>query len=140
MDYAQLQADRRTISLAARWLRDRAIQDHYAGLKRKDLAFAAALVLDELARHVRDLDADLRRRVIAACRSLLDGRETPGPGAAWRAARTAPGSRLPARRAPRVRAQRCAPKLRARTPRTSSRDADTGWPSSRSRSRGQQGV
>ncbi len=77
MDYAQLQADRQTISLAARLLRDQAVQDDYAGLERKDLAFAAALVLDELARHVRDLDADLRERVVAACRSLVDGRETP---------------------------------------------------------------
>ncbi len=82
VDYAQLQADRHTITAAARWLRDRAIQDDYAGLKRKDLAFPAALVLDELARHVRDLDVDLRGRVVAACRSLLDGRETPDPGSA----------------------------------------------------------
>ena len=82
MDHAQLQADRDTIIAAARWLRDQAIQDDYAGLTRKDLAFAAALVLDELARHVRDLDADLRGRVVAACQSLLDGQETAGPGSA----------------------------------------------------------
>jgi hypothetical protein len=49
-------ADRAVIGRAAARLRADAIAAGYAGLPRKDLAFAVALVLDELARHVRDLD------------------------------------------------------------------------------------
>lgn len=63
-------ADRTAIEQAARRLRDDAIRDGYAGRPAKHIAFSFALVLDELGRHVRDLDEDLRRHVMAACRDL----------------------------------------------------------------------
>jgi hypothetical protein len=66
----QARADRQLIERAAARLRADAIRAGYAGLPRKDLAFALALVLDELARHVRDLDAALRAQVVAVARTL----------------------------------------------------------------------
>jgi hypothetical protein len=35
-------------------------------------AFSLALLVDELGRHVRDLDDELRAVVVQACRMLLD--------------------------------------------------------------------
>ena len=51
----------------------------YAGLEHKELAFGLALILDELARHWRDLDEQLRARLLAGCRSLL-GHPAPSSG------------------------------------------------------------
>lgn len=62
--------DRAMIEQAARRLRDQAIADGYASRPNKHVAFSFALLLDELSRHVRDLDEDLRRHVMAACRDL----------------------------------------------------------------------
>jgi hypothetical protein len=36
----------------------------------KELAFALALILDELARHLRDLDGELRESVVEVCRRM----------------------------------------------------------------------
>lgn len=69
---AVLRADRQVIERAARAVRDLAISEGYGGLREPARAFALALVLDELARHVRDFDDDLRHRVVAACRTLVD--------------------------------------------------------------------
>jgi hypothetical protein len=55
-------ADRQVIEQAAAQLRHGAIVAGYAGLPDKHLAFGLALVLDELARHVRDLRPEVRRR------------------------------------------------------------------------------
>jgi hypothetical protein len=74
-DYEQLQVDRQTIKQAARQLRDLAIADGYAGREGKHLAFAMALVLDELSRHLRDLDAKLRGRVVDTCRALTSRKD-----------------------------------------------------------------
>ena len=57
----------------------RAIPDGYAGIEHKHVAFALALILDELARHWRDLDEQLRARLLAGCRSLL-GHTAPSSG------------------------------------------------------------
>ena len=51
------------IEQAAAQLRERAIRDGYSGLVFPSVAFSLGLVLDELARHVRDLEDELR-----ACR------------------------------------------------------------------------
>lgn len=51
----QDRADRQVIEQAAAELRSGAIRAGYAGVEHKHVAFALALVLDELARHVRDL-------------------------------------------------------------------------------------
>ena len=70
--YQQLRADRAVVEQAATHLRHLAITAAYAGLKHKELAFGLALVLDELARHWRDLDEQLRARILEGCRSVLD--------------------------------------------------------------------
>jgi len=69
--YAQLKADRGVVEQAAAHLRYRAILDGYVGLEHKEVAFALALILDEIARHLRGLDEQLRSRVLDCCRSVL---------------------------------------------------------------------
>ena len=68
--YRQLRADQQLVKQAAAHLRHRAILAAYAGLERKELAFALALILDELARHLRDLDGELRESVVEVCRRM----------------------------------------------------------------------
>jgi hypothetical protein len=70
--YQQLRADRAVVEQAAAHLRHEAILAGYAGREHKHVAFALALVLDELAGHFRDLDEQLRARVLDGCRSVLD--------------------------------------------------------------------
>ena len=70
-NYQQLRADRAIVEQAAAHLRQQAILAAYAGLEHKELAFGLALILDELARHIRDLDEDLRARVVEGCRGVL---------------------------------------------------------------------
>jgi hypothetical protein len=70
--YRRLRADQQIVSQAATQLRHRAIVAGYAGLEHKHAAFALALILDELARHLRDLDQQLRQRVVETC-SVLAG-------------------------------------------------------------------
>jgi hypothetical protein len=53
-------ADRALIEQAAAQLRHGAIRAGYAGMEHKHLAFALALILDELARHLRDLRPEVR--------------------------------------------------------------------------------
>ena len=68
--YRQLRADQQLVEQAAARLRHRAILAAYAGLERKELAFTLALILDELARHLRDLDGELRDSVVEVCRRM----------------------------------------------------------------------
>jgi hypothetical protein len=65
-------ADRQLIEQAAARLRTAAIQDAYAGQEGKHAAFALALVLDELGRHLRDLPDELRAQALRGARMLLD--------------------------------------------------------------------
>ena len=67
--YRQLRANQQLVEQAAARLRHRAIRAAYAGLERKELAFAL-LILDELARHLRDLDGELRDSVVEVCRRM----------------------------------------------------------------------
>ena len=78
-NYQQLRADRAIVEQAAAQLRQQAILAAYAGLEHKELAFGLALILDELARHWRDLDEQLRARLLAGCRSML-GQTVPSSG------------------------------------------------------------
>jgi hypothetical protein len=55
---------------AAAQLRHGAIVSAYAGLPDKHLAFALALVLDELALHLRDLRPEVREQTSAFQRDL----------------------------------------------------------------------
>jgi hypothetical protein len=64
-------ADRALIEQAAAQLRHGAIRAGYAGLPGQHFAFALALVLDELARHLRDLTAPVRAQAVASARMLL---------------------------------------------------------------------
>ena len=68
---AAVRADRDVIEHAARALRDYAIRDGYSGSRQPARAFSLALLVDELGRHVRDLDDELRAVVLQACRMLL---------------------------------------------------------------------
>jgi hypothetical protein len=72
--YAQLRADRKVVEQAAARLRHRAIHDAYRGLRLKAIAFGLALVLDELAGNLRDLDEDVRAQTLDTCRALVNGR------------------------------------------------------------------
>ena len=68
---AALRADRDIIERAAARLRSDAIRSGYAGLEHKHIAFGLALILDELARHVADLDKAVRWQAVQSCRLLL---------------------------------------------------------------------
>ena len=68
---AALRADRDLFERAARWLRDDAIRSGYAGLSHQHVTFALALILDELARHLPDLDEGVRWQAVQSCRVLL---------------------------------------------------------------------
>ena len=67
----QDRADRQVIEQAAAQLRQGAIRAGYAGMEHKHFTFGLASILDELARHWRDLDEQLRGRVLDGCRSVL---------------------------------------------------------------------
>ena len=67
----QDRADRQVIEQAAAELRSGAIRAGYAGVEHKHVAFALALVLDELARHVRDLTPAVRTQAVRGARMLL---------------------------------------------------------------------
>ena len=67
-------ADRQLIEQAAATLRTGAIRSGYAGLPGQHFVFTLALVLDELALHVGDLNAVVRAQVLAGARMLLDQR------------------------------------------------------------------
>jgi hypothetical protein len=59
------------IEQAAAQLRHGAIVAGYAGMPDKHYAFALALVLDELARHVRDLRPEVREQTLRGARMLI---------------------------------------------------------------------
>ena len=69
--WAALRADRDLLARAAAWLRADAIRAGYAGLTHQHVAFALALVLDELGRHLVDLDEGVRWQAVQSSRVLL---------------------------------------------------------------------
>ena len=69
--WAALRADQDLIDRAAARLRHETAQDQYAGLRNPQVAFGFASILDELSRHLRDLDEALRCRVVELCTELL---------------------------------------------------------------------
>ena len=91
-------ADRALIQQAAAQLRHGAIRAGYAGMEHKHLAFALALVLDELGRHLRDLRPEVRAQTVRgrpdaarrgddAVKRVLGGPSTRWSGSARRAGR-----------------------------------------------------
>ena len=75
---AALRADRDLLERAARWLRDDAIRSGYAGLSHQHVTFALALILDELALHLADLEAGVRWQAVQSARVLL-GEQVDSP-------------------------------------------------------------
>jgi hypothetical protein len=69
--WAALRPDQELIDRAAARLRHDTAQDQYRGLRNPQVAFGMAAILDELSRHLRDLDEALQRRVAELCRELL---------------------------------------------------------------------
>ena len=67
----ELRADRDVLDRAAARLRSDAIRAGYAGLQHQHIAFALALILDELARHLASLDRAVRWQAVQSCRVLL---------------------------------------------------------------------
>jgi len=68
---AALRADRELIERAAARLRSDAIRSGYAGLQHQHVAFGLALILDELARHLPDLDEAVRTEVEQSVRRVV---------------------------------------------------------------------
>ena len=66
-----LRSDREVLEPAAARLRSGAIQAGYAGFRHQHVAFGLALILDELARHLPDLDDAVRGQALRSCRRLL---------------------------------------------------------------------
>jgi hypothetical protein len=66
-----IKADQALIDEAARFLRHHAIQSQYAGLQRQEVAFRLAAILDELSRHLPDLNEGVRWQSVQACQQLL---------------------------------------------------------------------
>jgi len=64
-------AYRQVIQRAAAQLRRGAIRVGFTGLPGQHFAFALALLLDELARHVRELHPAVRAHVLHGVRMLL---------------------------------------------------------------------
>ena len=64
-------ADRALIEHAAAQLRQGAIRAGYVGIPGQHFAFALALVLDELARHLRDLRPEVCEQTLRGARMLL---------------------------------------------------------------------
>lgn len=68
---AALRAERELLERAASWLRTEAIRSGYAGLSHQHVTFALALILDELARHLPEIDEGVRWQAVQSCRMLL---------------------------------------------------------------------
>lgn len=77
-EHRQLQQDKATIESAARCMRYQAVQDHYAGLKRKELALGFALVLDTMALRLRWLDPAVRQETVRMCREFIEDVDREG--------------------------------------------------------------
>jgi hypothetical protein len=73
-----IKADQALIDQAARFLRHHGIQSQYAGLQRQEVAFGLAAILDELARHLPDLNEGVRWQTVQACLQMLGSEGRPG--------------------------------------------------------------
>ena len=70
-DQTDPRAERHVVEQAAAALRSRTAQDIYAGFVHPAMAFSLCSILDEIGRHWRDLDDDLRGVVLEQCREIL---------------------------------------------------------------------
>jgi hypothetical protein len=69
---AALRADQEVIDRAAVRLRHETAQDQYRGLRDPQVAFGLCALLDELSRHLRDLDCDVGRQLVELCWQLQE--------------------------------------------------------------------
>ena len=69
--WAALRTDQAVIDQAAARLRHATAQDQYRGLRDPQVAFGLCALLDELSRHLRDLDDVVRREVLHVSKRLL---------------------------------------------------------------------
>ena len=69
--WAALRGDQALINSAAARLRHATTQAQYGGLRDPAGGFGFAAVLDELPRHLRDVDGPLRRRIVQLCGEVL---------------------------------------------------------------------
>lgn len=67
---AALRTDRETVLAAAAALRHEAVQAHYAGLSRPEIAFGLASVLEMLALRIADQPPDIRAHVVRIAREM----------------------------------------------------------------------
>ena len=66
-----MRAKRAIVEHAAAVLHSRAVQGGYAGLIHPAVCYGLCLVLDEIARHWRDLDGAVRRQAVQTCSTVL---------------------------------------------------------------------
>jgi hypothetical protein len=74
--WEELHADRQDIDRAARWLRDLAWQESYAGFKDKDRAFMVAMLLDTLSIQLDRVDSAVGSEAVRVSRWMLGERGT----------------------------------------------------------------
>ena len=65
-----LRADRETVLAAASRLRHEAVEAHYAGLSRPEMAFGLASILELLAMRIADQPPDVRAHVVRIAREM----------------------------------------------------------------------
>jgi hypothetical protein len=65
-----LKADQETIRQAAYLLRQRAVQEAYAGWRHKEVALAVAHLFDTLELAIRNLEPAVRQELVSVCREL----------------------------------------------------------------------
>lgn len=70
--FEKLKADKAVVEAAAFYMRHRAVQEQYAGLQDKDLAFGFAVILDVIALHLREMPEPVRSAAVDACVAFTD--------------------------------------------------------------------
>jgi hypothetical protein len=71
--WEQLQADRLTLDTAAAWLRHRAWQESYAGMRDKDRAFVLAAFLESVSVQLDRVPEALRIEAVRTSEWLVGG-------------------------------------------------------------------
>jgi hypothetical protein len=71
--WQELHDDRLIVDRGARWLRDQAWQESYAGLHNKDRAFMLATLLESLSLQLDAVPDGLRREAVRTAEWLIGG-------------------------------------------------------------------
>jgi hypothetical protein len=70
-EFQALQADQAAINQAAYLLRQRAVQEQYAGWRHQEVAFAVAMLFDVMEFQLRGLDPHVRQTLVSTCSELV---------------------------------------------------------------------